>query len=103
MEEPSRRDFLRLGLVAATAGPSLLAPGPPSAPPAATATPPAAPAPAASGRYLEAAVQAARFLHAARVEAPTGLFWIAGPERPEGFSTSPELYSGGAGVVLFLL
>jgi lantibiotic modifying enzyme len=57
----------------------------------------------ASTRWLEAAVKAARWIRTARVATPDGLLWLSGPERPEGMSASPELYTGTAGVVLFLV
>src|SRR5688572_1631680 len=54
-------------------------------------------------RWLDAAVKAARWIRTARVATPDGLLWLSGPERPEGMSASPELYTGTAGVVLFLV
>src|SRR5436305_13278736 len=63
-----------------------------------------APAPAQStSGYLDAAVKADRWIHTARVETSRGLIWLEGPERPEGFESTPDLYTGCAGVVLFLL
>lgn len=91
----SRRDLLRLSLIAGAGlrwGAGRLGAETPAAAP--TAEP---------GRWLEAAVQAARWIHTARVESPQGVVWLQGPERPEGLSSSSDLYSGGAGVVLFLL
>ncbi len=58
---------------------------------------------APSTRWLEAAVKAGRWIRANRVAAPKGLFWVIGPERPEGKNASPDLYTGTAGVVLFLV
>lgn len=60
-------------------------------------------APKAAGGYLDAAVRAGRFIRSTRVETPQGLLWLQGPERPEGMSSSTDLYSGTPGVVLFLL
>ena len=91
--ELSRRDLLRLGL-AAGAGLSLGIR-------TAAGEEPSKPTPAPD--YLAAAVRAARWIHTARVETPDGLLWLTGPERPEGLDTAPNLYSGSAGVVLFLL
>ena len=51
--------------------------------------------------YLQAALDAARWVRAAAVETPTGLAWPADPLRPAVRPT--DLYSGSAGVVLFLL
>src|SRR4051794_38866466 len=61
------------------------------------------PKPAPSPGYLDAAVKAAHWIHTARVETPQGVLWLTGPERPEGLDTTPNLYTGSAGVVLFLL
>ncbi|HWN41771.1 MAG TPA: lanthionine synthetase LanC family protein, partial [Thermoanaerobaculia bacterium] len=54
-------------------------------------------------RWLDAAIKAARWIRTTRVATPDGLLWLSGPERPEGMSASPELYTGTAGVVLFLV
>ena len=54
-------------------------------------------------RWVDAAVKAARWIRTTRVATPDGLLWLSGPERPEGMSASPELYTGTAGVVLFLV
>lgn len=51
--------------------------------------------------YLEAAREAARWLASVAVETEHGLRWPPDPARPEG--ESDALYSGSAGVVLFLL
>lgn len=92
----TRRDLLRLGFAAG----SLLPLGLGAAEGVEGEEPPkATPAPG----YLEAAERAARWIHTARVETPDGLLWLTGPERPEGLDTAPNLYSGSAGVVLFLL
>ncbi len=90
----TRRDLLHLGL---TAGASLSL----GIPTAAGEEIPKGAAPATD--YLDAAVRAARWIHTARVETPEGLLWLTGPERPEGLDMAPNLYSGSAGVVLFLL
>jgi lantibiotic modifying enzyme len=58
---------------------------------------------AAVPSYLDAAVRAARWIRTARVETPAGYLWLTGPERPEGFDTTPNLYTGSSGIVLFLL
>jgi len=50
------------------------------------------------GRWLDAAIKAARWIRTTRVATPDGLLWLSGPERPEGMSASPELYTGTAGV-----
>ncbi|HYX23583.1 MAG TPA: lanthionine synthetase LanC family protein [Thermoanaerobaculia bacterium] len=94
----TRRDLLRLTVTAGAA--SSLGLGLSAG--EETPQPAAAPAPSASGS-LDAAVKAARWIRTARVETPQGYLWINGPERPEGMDTSPDLYSGSAGVVLFLL
>ena len=60
-------------------------------------------APAALPGYLDAAVRAARWIRTARVETPAGYLWLTGPERPEGLDSTPNLYSGSSGIVLFLL
>jgi lantibiotic modifying enzyme len=105
----SRRDLLRLALVAGSGLPAVAlvagTSGIAGALPTVTEVPTVADRPKTvpSGRYLDAAVKAARWIRSARVEMPEGLVWIAGPERPEGLSSSPDLYTGGAGVVLFLL
>jgi hypothetical protein len=94
----TRRDLLRL-TVAAGAASSLglgLSFGEETPKPA---VPPALPA---TG-YLDAAVKAALWIRTARIETPDGTMWLAGPERPDGLDASPQLYSGGAGIVLFLL
>jgi lantibiotic modifying enzyme len=99
----SRRDLLRLSLWAG-AGLSwggwesgLAFAGQDPAP-----APAARPSAARSGRYLDAAVQAARWIRSARVATPDGYVWLHGPERPEGLSIDANLYHGGAGVLLFL-
>lgn len=56
-----------------------------------------------ASRWLDAAVKAARWIRTTRVATPDGLLWLSGPERPEGMSASPELYTGTSGVVLFLV
>ena len=91
MSHLSRRDLLRFGLAAGATLPwgLDLAAGDE--------------APKAAGGYLDAAVRAGRFIRSARVETPRGLLWLQGPERPEGLSSSTDLYSGTSGVVLFLL
>lgn len=96
----SRRDLLRLSLLT---GAGLRWMGG-----RAEAGTPPVPSPAsgpagASGRYLEAAVQAARWIRSARVQTLRGCVWLQGPERPQGLSSTHDLYHGGAGVVLFLL
>jgi lantibiotic modifying enzyme len=58
---------------------------------------------APTGRHLDAALKAARFLKTARVQTPQGSLWIHGPQRPEGLIATQDLYSGSSGVVLFLL
>jgi lantibiotic modifying enzyme len=58
---------------------------------------------AAVPSYLDAAIRAARWIRTARVETPAGYLWLTGPERPEGFDTTPNLYTGSSGIVLFLL
>jgi lantibiotic modifying enzyme len=94
----TRRDLLRL-TVAAGAASSLglgLSAG------EETPKPSAAPAPPAAG-YLDAAVKAYRWIRTARIETPDGYMWLAGPERPDGLDAAAHVYSGGAGIVLFLL
>lgn len=101
----SRRDLLRLSLLTGAglrwgAGGALAGQAAPSSAPAPAAAPGRS---AGAGRYLDAALQAAKWIRTARVETPDGCVWLQGPERPEGLSSSPDLYHGGAGVVLFLL
>lgn len=90
---PTRRDLLRLGLAAGAVLPFGLGTAAGEEPPKPTPAP----------DYLDAAVRAARWIHTTRVETPDGLLWLTGTERPEGLDTAPNLYSGNAGVVLFLL
>ncbi len=89
----NRRDLLRLSLATGTS----LSLG------IRTAAGEESPKPTPAPDYLAAAVRAARWLRTARIETPEGLLWLTGPERPEGMDTAPNLYSGSAGVVLFLL
>ena len=56
------------------------------------------PAPSA---YLDAALDAARWVRASAVKTTAGLTWAADPTEPE--SVNATLYSGSPGVVLFLL
>jgi hypothetical protein len=91
MPDLSRRDLLRLGLAAGAALPWGIS------------SAVGQEAPKTAEDYLDAALRAARFLRSARVETPRGLLWLQGPERPEGLSSSTDLYSGTPGVVLFLL
>src|SRR3954470_7886950 len=93
----TRRDLVRLSLAAGAA--STLALG--AAAGEETPKPSPAPAPSASpAGYLDAAVQAARWIHTTRIETSRGLIWLDGPERPEGFQSTPDLYTGAAGIVL---
>lgn len=94
----TRRDLLRLA--AASGAASSLGLGRSAGEEA--PKPAAAPAPPASDS-LDAAVKAARWIRTARVETPDGYLWLTGPERPEGLDTTTHLYTGGAGIVLFLL
>ncbi|HEX6901497.1 MAG TPA: lanthionine synthetase LanC family protein [Thermoanaerobaculia bacterium] len=87
----TRRDLLRLG---ATAGIAL---------PLGIGRSTAAEMPSPGANYLDAALQAARWLQTTRVGTPQGLLWLNGPERPEGLISTPDLYSGNSGIVLFLL
>jgi lantibiotic modifying enzyme len=96
----TRRDLLRLGLAAGAAS-SL---GLPAASAEQASKPSSAPAPTpAPSNHLDVAVKAARWIRTARVETPQGLIWLEGPERPEGLESTPDLYTGYAGIVLFLL
>ncbi len=96
----TRRDLVRLSLAAGAA--STLGLG--AAAGEETAKPSLPPAPSASpAGYLDAAVKAARWIHTTRIETARGLIWLDGPERPEGFQSTPDLYTGAAGIVLFLL
>lgn len=108
----NRRELLRLGLAAGAALPlarPLAAAGiaeaaaPPLPAPAPTPAVPATAPASTAAACLDAAERAARWIHGARVETPRGLIWLSGPDRPEGMDSSNDLYSGGAGVVLFLL
>ncbi len=91
----SRRDLFRFGLAAGAALPLGLGAADGEETPR-VSTPPAP-------DYLDAAVQAARWIHTTRVATPDGYLWLTGPERPEGLDTISNLYTGSAGVVLFLL
>ena len=56
--------------------------------------------------YLEAAEAAARWIRSAAQETEHGLVWLPEPDHPERRATvtaPPTLYSGSAGIVLFLL
>lgn len=88
----SRRDLLRLSIAAGAA--SSLGLATEKRTPKASSAPPS---------YLDAAVRAARWIRTARIETPEGYVWLSGPERPEGFDITPNLYTGSAGIVLFLL
>ncbi|HEX4960473.1 MAG TPA: lanthionine synthetase LanC family protein [Thermoanaerobaculia bacterium] len=96
----TRRDLLRLTVAAGAA--SSLGLGLSAAEETPKPAPAAAPAPPASG-YLDAAVKANRWIRTARIETPDGYMWLAGPERPDGLDAAAHIYSGGAGIVLFLL
>src|SRR3954469_10256725 len=93
----TRRDLVRLTLAAGAASTLGLGAASGEEPPK-----PSAPAPSPSN-YLAAAVKAAKWIHTTRVETPRMLIWLDGPERPEGLESSPDLYTGYAGIVLFLL
>lgn len=80
----SRRELLALAAIAGAGAPFRLKAEPTS-------------------RWLDAAVKAARWIRTTRVATPGGLLWLSGPERPEGMSASPELYTGTSGIVLFLV
>src|SRR5579872_5608295 len=96
----TRRDLVRLGLAAGAASTLGLAAAAGEEAP----KPSPAPAPAAApSSYLDAAVKAAQWIHTTRIETSRGLIWLDGPERPEGFQSTPDLYTGAAGIVLFLL
>jgi lantibiotic modifying enzyme len=96
----TRRDLVRLTLAAGAA--STLSLGAVAA--EETPKPSPAPAPsAAPSSYLDAAVKAAQWIHTARVQTSQGLIWLDGPERPEGLESTSDLYTGYAGIVLFLL
>ncbi len=59
-----------------------------------------------SGEYLHAAEEAARWILSARVEKERGIAWLADPDHPEKpVTVGPDntIYSGSAGIVLFLL
>jgi lantibiotic modifying enzyme len=56
---------------------------------------------APSPSYRDDAIDAAKWIHAARIETPSGVTWPADPADPKSVSTA--LYSGAPGVVLFLL
>jgi hypothetical protein len=56
---------------------------------------------APSPSYRDDAIDAAKWIHAARIETPGGVTWPADPADPKSVSTA--LYSGAPGVVLFLL
>lgn len=56
---------------------------------------------APSPTHRDAAIDAAKWIHAARIETPAGVTWPADPADPKTVGTA--LYSGAPGVVLFLL
>jgi lantibiotic modifying enzyme len=59
-----------------------------------------------SAVYLQAAIEAARWIRSAAVETPQGLRWLPEPDHPEKTATvsAPSgIYSGSAGIVLFFL
>lgn len=87
----TRRDLLRLGMTTGIALPLGIG----------RSTAAETPSPGVS--YLDAALQTARWLQTTRVGTPQGLLWLNGPERPEGLISTPDLYSGTSGIVLFLL
>ena len=66
----------------------------------ATAGKPSAQRPAPSA-YVDAAIDAARWLRGSAMKTPAGLAWPANPAEPD--SVNSALYSGSPGVVLFLL
>jgi lantibiotic modifying enzyme len=88
---PSRRDVLRAGVGAALV----------TALPASLRAKVVRRAAEPDGRYLDAAVRAARWLQATAIAAPGGTTWPAVP--PDATTTQRNLYSGSPGVVLFLL
>lgn len=92
----SRRDLLRLSIAAGAASSLGLATDPKTPQPS---TAPSQPVPG----YLDAALKASRWIRTARIETQEGYVWLTGPERPEGFDTTPNLYTGSSGVILFLL
>src|ERR671933_466146 len=56
--------------------------------------------------YLEGAEAAARWIRSAARQAAHGLVWLPEPDHPERAATvtaPPTIYSGNAGIVLFLL
>jgi len=85
-----RRALLRLGLT----GAALAALREPLSAAAARVAKPGRP-------YVDAALKAARWIHAARLETSHGVTWPADPGRPN--SVSRDLYTGAPGVVLFHL
>ncbi len=59
-----------------------------------------------SGEYLHGAEEAARWIHSARMEKERGIAWHPDPDHPEkAVTVGPDntVYSGSAGIVLFLL
>ena len=54
-------------------------------------------------RWLEGAVRASHWIRRARVTTSHGHLWLAAPEPPGRLFATSDLYSGSAGVVLFLL
>lgn len=61
-------------------------------------------APAEGRPHLAVALDAARWIRASTVKTGHGVTWPADPAHPDDVTTaSPSLYSGAAGVVLFLL
>src|SRR5579883_3281529 len=60
----------------------------------------------ASTDYLHAASEAARWIRSAARPQPDGLTWLPEPDHPEKTATvsaPPTIYSGNAGIVIFLL
>ena len=89
------RRAARLSFVAALAVPLIV--GAPSAQRPASAKATAG----KPGAYLDAAVDAARWVRGSAVKTPAGLAWPANPAEADSVNTA--LYSGSPGVVLFLL
>ncbi len=104
----TRRGFLRTGIALAAAPPVstlLAASRAGAAEPASDAFGDAAPL-RSSQEYLHAAEEAARWIRGTRVEKARGIAWLPDPDHPEkAVTVGPDntIYSGSAGIVLFLL
>jgi rhamnogalacturonyl hydrolase YesR len=96
MHDLTRRSWMKTGAAVVAAVPAIQG----NAAAASTASQ------ASSPDYLHAAQEAARWITGSAQTTPQGVHWLVEPDHPERAVAAPEqlgLYSGNAGVVLFLL